>query len=132
MANPLPPALSLLEKRLGVAPGSLAGEEKSRAEAALEDAATLVLAEVRDTLAAAWATDAPTVAVLVALKAARREFENPQGISSETVEGHAVGITDASGVFLTSREIALVHRAASGRRGGFVGTVRILTAYEDS
>ena len=69
---------------------------------------------------------------LVVLKAARREFENPRGLSSESLGEHAIGTTDTSGVYLTAREIAQVVRAARGRSGGFVGSVRTPSAYGDS
>lgn len=129
MANPLPPAVGLLEARLGVPAGTLEGEDLVRAQAALDDAATLALAEVSDTKAAAWTLDAPKVVVLVVLKAARREYENPRGLEQESLGEHSVGLTDTSGVYLTAREIAQVRRAATVRRGGFVGSVRILSGY---
>ena len=132
MANPLPPAVALLERRLGIPEGSLAGEDLARAQDALDDAATLVLAEVSTVTATAWETDAPKVAVLVALKAARREYENPRGISSEGLGEHSVGLTDTSGVYLTAREVAQIKRAALGRTGGFVGSIRIVSPFENA
>lgn len=131
MPVPLPPPVSALEARLGLPAGSLEGEELTRAEAALDDAATLALAEVSTTKSTLWATDAPKVVVLVVLKAARREFENPRGMETESLGEHSVGLTDTSGVYLTAREIAQIRRAASGRAGGFVGTVRTPSAYFD-
>lgn len=131
MPTPLPPPVSALEARLGLAEGTLTGEDLARAQAALDDAATLALAEVPTTKATAWATDAPKVAVLVVLKAARREFENPRGMESESLGEHTVGLTDTSGVYLTAREISQIKRAATGRSGGFVGTVRTPSAYFD-
>jgi hypothetical protein len=132
MANPLPPTVNLLERRLGLAEGSLTGEDLARAQDALDDATTLVLAEVSETKAAAWTLDAPKVALLVVLKAARREFENPRGMAQESLGEHSVSLTDSSGVYLTGREIAQIKRAASGRaNGGFVGSVRIKSAYYD-
>jgi hypothetical protein len=129
MPNPMPPAVSLLERRLGLTEGSLAGEDLARAQDALDDASTLVLAEVPEITAALWETDAPKVAVLVALKAARREYENPRGISSEGLGEHSVGLTDTSGVYLTEREVAQIRRAASGRTGSFVGSIKIASPY---
>lgn len=127
--NPLPPPLAALEARLGVPADTLEAEDRARAEAALDDAATLILAEAPGALTDAWADDAPKVVTLVALKAARREFENPRGLNTETVGDHAVGLTDTSGVYLTTREVAQVRRAATRRTGGFVGTVRTPSAY---
>ena len=129
MPQLLPPPLSSLEARLGLALGTLQGEDAIRAEAALDDAATLILAEVSASTAATWSADAPAVVVLVALKAARREFENPQGYNTESLGNHTVGLSETSGVYLTGREIAQVRRAANGRRGAYVGTVRTPSAY---
>ena len=131
MPNPLPPNLSALEARLGIPSGTLDAEDTARAGAALEDATTLILAEVPASVASAWESDAPKVAVLIALKAARREFENPRGLQTEAMGDHSIGLTDTSGVYLTAREIAQIHRVATGRRGGFVGSVRTPSAYYD-
>jgi hypothetical protein len=120
----------LLERRLGLAVGSLTGEDKVRAEDALDDAATLALAEVSETKQALWTVDAPKVVSLVVLKAARREFENPRGLNQESLGEHSVSLTDSSGVYLTAREIAQIKRAASGKSGGFTGSLRIRSAYE--
>ncbi|WGH20299.1 head-to-tail adaptor [Arthrobacter phage MaGuCo] len=130
MANPLPPAVGLLEKRLGLPVGTLADEDLARAEEALDDATTLALAEVSTTRANAWTLDAPKVVQLVILKAARREYENPRGLDQESLGEHSVGLTDTSGVYLTAREVAQVRRASSGRAGAFVGSVRIASGYE--
>ncbi|QHB36590.1 head-to-tail adaptor [Arthrobacter phage Adolin] len=131
MVLPLPPAVSALEARLGLPAGTLADEDLARAEAALDDAATLALAEVSTAKATAWAADCPKVVYLVVLKAARREFENPRGLESESLGEHQVGLTDTSGVYLTAREVAQIKRAASGRTaGGFVGSIRTPSAYE--
>ena len=131
MSLPLPPPLSALESRLGLPPGTLLDEDKVRAEAALDDAATLALAEVSEAKAAAWELDAPKVVRLVVLKAARREFENPRGLEQESLGEHSVGLTDTSGVYLTGREIAQIKRAATGRSGGFVGTIRTPSAFNE-
>lgn len=127
-----PPPLSALEARLGFEPGDLVAPEKARAESAIEDATALVLAEA-PTKAAVWqAADAtvPAVVSLVILKAARREFENPQGLRTEGLGEHSATVDVASGVYLTPLEIALVRRAATGRTGGFTGSIRTPSAYE--
>lgn len=129
MDLPLPPPLSALESRLGLPAGTLQDEDKARAEDALDDATTLALAEVSETKAVAWALNAPKVVRLVVLKAARREFENPRGLENESLGEHSAGFSETSGVYLTGREIAQVRRAATGRSGGFVGTVRTPSAY---
>jgi len=130
MANPMPPPLSALEVRLGLTEGSLEGEDKARAEAALDDAATLVLAEVSPAIADRWTANAHPVAVLVCLKAARREFDNPQGASAETYGEHTVSLSNTSGVYLTAREVAQLQRAATGRKPFSAGTIRTPSAYE--
>jgi hypothetical protein len=132
MTMPLPPALGELERRLGIAPGTLTGDDKARAEAALDDATVLALAEAPASLAASWSAAAPGVVALVVLKAARREFDNPRGLASESLGEHSVGLSETSGVYLTGREIAQVRRAATGRRGGFVGSVRMLSPFGES
>jgi len=132
MPTPLPPALARLEAVLGLPAGTLEGADKARAEEALSGAATLVLEEVPLSVAERWKVDAPDVAVLVVLKAARREWENPRGLETESLGDHAVGLSDASGVYLSPREVALVRRAGRrGRSGGFVGSVRTPSAYYD-
>lgn len=129
MANPLPPPVAALEGRLGIPAGELADEDLVRATAALDDAATLVLAEVSASTATRWEANAPKVVALVVLKAARREYENPRGVSQETQGDHGLSLSETSGVFLTGREVALVRRAATGRRGGFTGSIRTPSAY---
>jgi hypothetical protein len=131
MSLPLPPPLSALESRLGLPAGTLQDEDKARAEDALDDATTLALAEVSETKAVAWELDAPKVVRLVVLKAARREFENPRGLEQESLGEHSVGLTDTSGVYLTGREIAQIRRAATGRSGGFIGSIRTPSAFGD-
>jgi hypothetical protein len=129
MTSPLPPLVSSLESRLGLPSGALQDEDLARATAALDDAATLALAEVSETLGEAWKLAAPAVVSLVVLKAARREFENPRGMNQESLGEHSVGLTDTSGVYLTAREVSQIRRAATGRTGGFVGSVRTPSAY---
>lgn len=131
MSLPLPPPVSSLESRLGLDPGTLEGAELSRARDALDDATTLALAEVSDAKAADWTVSAPKVVALVILKAARREFENPRGLETESLGEHTVGIAETSGVYLTAREIAQIRRAATGRSSGFVGSIRTPSAYGD-
>lgn len=131
MPNPITPPLAALETRLGLPVATLEGPDKARAAAAIEDAVVLVLAEAPANVATAWEADAPRAATLVVLKAARREFENPQGYSTESIGDHSVGTSETSGVYLTAREIGQVRRAATGRSGRFVGTVRTPSAYYD-
>lgn len=125
----LPPSLAALESRLGLEPGALDGPDKVRAEAALDDATTLVLAEVSERTGHIWAAGAaPAVVELVVLTAARRGYENPRGINQETLGEHTVGLSESTGVYLTFREASQIARAATGRRG-FTGSVRTPSAY---
>jgi len=125
----LPPNVSELERRLGLPVGDLIGEDKARAEDALTDATTTALAEVPRNTANLWLADAPAIVRLVILKAARREYENPQGLETESLGEHAIGGMETSGVYLTPREVAQIKRAATGRLGGFTGTIRTPSAY---
>lgn len=126
----LPPALSALERRLGLDEGTLDGPDRARAEDALSDALALVLAEVSERTGARWLADAPGVVTVVILKAARREFENPQGFRAENLGEYGFQVDTASGVYLTGAEVEQIQRAASGRSsGGFVGTTRTPSAY---
>lgn len=123
----LPPPLEALEVRIGLDPGALVGAEVERASAALADASAVALAEA-PTKAVAWtASGAPPVVVTVVLKAARREFENPQGLRSENLGEHGFSVDTATGVYLTATERALVRRAARTRLR--VLTVRTPSAY---
>lgn len=132
MPNALPPPLAALETDLGYEEGELEGVDLRRAERALQSAATLILAEVAPATAERWKDDAPDVVVLVAITAARRGFENPRGISQETLGAHTVGLSDTTGVYLTAQEVAQVVRAATGRRTatGYTGSLRTPSAYD--
>ena len=125
----LPPTVARLEAVLGIQEGTLEGVDRIRALRALDDAATLVLAEVPGPRAALWEHNTPDVVELVALKAARREFENPEGISTESLVDRTVTVSESSGVYLTAREVALVRRAATQRTGGRVASLGIRSAY---
>ncbi len=126
----LPPDVSALETRLGFEPGGLQGSDLARAVAALDDATAVVLATVPERVAEAWEADAPPLARVITLKAARREWENPQGLRSETLDGNGFTLDTATGVMLTHRERADLKRLATGRPGGFVGDVRTPSAYD--
>ncbi|WDS52033.1 head-to-tail adaptor [Microbacterium phage Caron] len=130
MPTTLPPSVEELTRRIGLEKVDTSEEGViERLTDALEDATTLALAEVSDKLAERWRVNAPAVVRLVILKAARREFENPRGISQETLGEHTVGLSETSGVYLTAREVAQIERAVSGRKGAYVGSIRTPTAY---
>lgn len=128
MTKILPPPLAELEARLELEPGTLEGPERVRAEKALADAVTLVLAEVHPATALRWTAAAPDVVELVVLTAARRGYENPRGVNQETLGEHTVGLSESTGVYLTARELIQIQRAAT-RRKGFSGSVRTPSAY---
>lgn len=128
--NELPPSVEALSARLGLEPSALSELDRARAEAAIEDATSLVLAEAPAPVAARWEeSGAPRVVITVILKAARREFENPRQLNQEQLGEHMVGISATSGVYLTDKEIAQIKRAAAGGGSTFVGTVRVPIAY---
>ncbi|PZQ88170.1 MAG: hypothetical protein DI534_11915 [Leifsonia xyli] len=120
--------MAALAARLGIPPSALDAEDRSRAEAALEDATVLALAEApyKDE---AWRVNAPAVVSLIVLKAARREFENPRGISQEAQGEGSVSLTDTSGVYLTAREVQQLRRAARGT-SRLAASPRTPSAYE--
>ena len=133
-----PPSLApvaALEKRLGLAVGSLSGSDLARAEEALADASALVRAEAgKDWVADDGVTiTAPDVVVVVTRQAALRQYGNPEGHSGESIDGgtYSWQTTGPTDVYLTDDEKTLVRRAAAGERGGFTGTVRTPSAYGD-
>lgn len=128
----LPPTLQAAALRLGLEAVDLAEDgAAARLQAALEDATELTLAEVHPVTAALWRDTAPAAVHIVVLAVARRAYENPRGIRSETLGEHTVGLTDTSGVYLTGRERSIATRAAwaPGHRPAFVGSLRTRSAY---
>lgn len=128
----LPPLASVaaFEKRLGLSPGALQGADLARAEAALEDASALV----RDEAGRSWvdedgAVTAPPAVVTVTLKAARREYVNPNGYTSEQTGPFSYQLPRGeTGVYLTEAERRIVRRTA-GKFG--MGTIATPSAYTD-
>lgn len=122
-ALPLP--VAGLEIRLRLEVGSLAGADLAAALEYIEDATALVLDEVSPTTAAAWETDLPRTVQLVIYKAARREWENPSGLSQEISGEHTITTSATSGVFLTPLEIQKVRKAAGLSLRSSVGSVAL-------
>lgn len=122
MPNALPPAVSGLETRLRLEAGTLTGADLAAATQCLEDATALVLAEVPTSTQTAWSADAPAVVSLIIYKAARREYENPSGLSQEITGEHTITTSATSGVFLTAQEVGQVRRAAGMPKNGSVGS----------
>jgi hypothetical protein len=130
MTSPLPIPVAKLETRLRLAAGTLTGPDADAAAQYIADATALALAEVPVATQATWQTACPDVVVLVILKAARREFENPSGLSQEISGEHTITTAATTGVFLTPLEISQVRRAAGLSRGGAVGSVTLCRTRE--
>lgn len=121
-ALPLP--VAGLEVRLRLAAGTLTGADLEAAETYIADATALVLDEVNGETEATWNVDLPRTVELIIYKAARREWENPSGLSQEISGEHTITTSATSGVFLTPLEIQKVRRAA-GLAENIVGSVSI-------
>lgn len=122
MTATLPPPVSALETRLRLNAGDLTGPDAAAAAQYLADATALVLDEVPAATQSIWYTACPDVVALIIVKAARREFENPSGLSQEISGEHTITTSATTGVFLTPLEIAKVRRAAGLSRSGQIGT----------
>lgn len=127
MTNALPLPVSGLETRLRLPAGTLADEDLAAAKQYIADATALALAEVPAATQTAWSTNCPDVVALIIYKAARREWENPSGLSQEISGEHTITTAAVTGVFLTTGEIAQIHRAAGKGKSGQMGSV-LLTA----
>lgn len=114
-ALPLP--VSGLEIRLRLPEGSLSGPDLSAATTYIEDATALVLDEVPEDKQEAWALSVPRTVELIIYKAARREWENPSGLSQEISGEHTITTSATSGVFLTPLERQKVRKAAGMSAG---------------
>lgn len=132
MPDTLPLPVSGLEIRLRIPEGSLVGADLAAAQEYIENATALALAEVPTPTAAAWEYDLPAVVRIVIYKAARREYENPSGLSQEIEGEHTITTSATTGVFLTPMELAQVRRAAGLSTKGFVGSIRVPSAIPDA
>lgn len=121
-ALPLP--VAGLETRLRLAEDTLAGADLAAALLYIEDATALVLDEIPAALVAVWESNIPRTVELIIYKAARREWENPSGLSQEISGEHTITTSATSGVFLTPLEIQKVRKAAGMPRGA-VGSAPI-------
>lgn len=122
--------VSALELRLGLETGTLQDTDLARAQAALDDASALVRAEA----AKAWldAEDnvtAPAQVITIVIKAALREFKNPDGFTSEQMGDYSYRTDQSGGVYLTDDERRIVRQAAgAGAYGAW--TVRTPSAFD--
>ncbi len=124
----LPPLASLLEfsSRVGQ-PLTEEDPDGKRAAAALADASALVRAEAGQSWVdeAGELADVPPEITTVVLQAARRDWRNLEGYTSETIDDYtwrrdgdqAAG----TGVYLTDAEIAICRRYRPGGAGGISG-----------
>lgn len=131
----LPPLVTVdeLETRLG---RTLTAAERTRATAVVQDVSAVIRAEAggvtwttTDTAGVVVLSGVPDVVAVVALTAARRAFENPDGVVGTQLGSYSERLSSASaaGVFLTDEERAAVQLAVGGLRA--VGTVRVPAAY---
>lgn len=119
-ALPLP--VAGLETRLRLPVGTLTGADLAAAELYIADATALVLDEVNGETEATWNVDLPRTVELIIYKAARREWENPSGLSQEISGEHTITTQATSGVFLTPMERQKIRKAA-GMASNAVGSV---------
>lgn len=125
MTAALPPLASLPEfsRRVGqvLEQGTPDG---NRAAGALADASALVRAEAGRTWIDATTGDVdlvPAEIETVVLKAARREWENPRGLGSETIADYTWRLdAGQTSVYLTEQEQAICrrYRSTGGSTGG--------------
>lgn len=136
MADTLAP-VSGLERRLRVEVGSLTGADLDAAEDALADVSALVHATARDAgLTSPWtASSVPDEVRVIVLRAAARQYRNPDGYTSENYGGaYSWSRPDEeTTAYLTTAEEAKIAAAAQAGQGGgsrgFTGSVRTPLAY---
>lgn len=120
--------VSALELRLGLEIGTLQGADLARASAALDDASALVRAEASKTWLDGDTVTAPAQVVTIVVKAALREYRNPDGFTSEQLGDYSYRTDQTGGVYLTDDERRIV-RAAAGASGHGVWSPRTPSAY---
>lgn len=99
------------ETRLGQ---TLDGADLARAQAALDDVSTEVLDVGDDT----WTDQTvPDVVTVVIFRAARRAFDNPDGVRSERQDTYQYELERADGSYLTADEVRKVRKAAGLANG---------------
>lgn len=123
-----------LETRIGLEVGSLQGSDLARAQAALDDVSALVRAEAgQNWLSEAHNTTtvtAPPQVVAVVIRAAIREFKNPDGFQTEQLGDYSYRTENTSGVYLTEDEKTIIRKAAGLGSAG-LWTVRTPSQYWD-
>jgi hypothetical protein len=140
----LPPLATVapLEVRLGLTPGTLAGNDLARAEAAIADASDLVRVESHvNWTDSTGSPEAPPAVVVVVLQIAMRAYNNPNGYASETVSADGATYSNSNNqqalaIYLTADELRTVLTAARLATYGtgthaWHGTGSILTSKPD-
>lgn len=106
-------------------PGGVSGDaDTARAQAALDDASTLVRAVAGKT----WVDDnneledVPDVVFTVTVRAALRAFVNPSGVQQQSTGPFSESYANSSSdVYLTNKEQDMIRSAAAGGSGGIYG-----------
>jgi hypothetical protein len=126
----LPLPVSGLEQRMHLPAGTITGADSDAAEMAIADATALAIILIPTNVGAGWeANGVPDAVAMCIYKAARREFENPSGLSQEIAGEHTITTSATSGVFFTPLETSVIKKAAGYTTSGFVGTVRTPSAH---
>lgn len=107
------PSLATVEQFEVRIPGGVEVGDYARAQAALDDASSLVRTEASVTWvnAAGELFEVPDVAVTVAIAAARRAFVNPDMIASESIQDYSTTFSSSSSdIYLTKAERLAIRR----------------------
>ena len=107
MAGPLIERADL-EARLGY---TLTGGMATQADALIVDASAEVRSHADGLLDEVEAPDTPDLIKTVVVRVVRRALFNPNGLTSEAIDGHQWAATDRTAVFCTPDEIARIRRA---------------------
>lgn len=117
------PAFATVEELAARIPGGVSDADEPRAQAALDDASTLIRGVAgEDWTSSGGALDFGDIAerqqdqiTLVCISAAKRAYLTPTGVRSETLGDAAQTYADRAGeVYLTDEEAAVVRAVASG------------------
>lgn len=113
------PAFARVEDLAARRPGGVLEGDRPRAQAALDDASTLIRTEVgkdwvNETDPTKLAADVPAIFLTVACHAAKRAIDNPEGVQSEALaQGYSASYANSSSdVYLTKAETAKVRKGA--------------------
>jgi hypothetical protein len=111
------PAFATIDDLDARHPGGITDVDAPRAQAAIDDASALIRAEAGKTWVTDGALDAdiPDIITTICCRAALRSVVNPSGVQQETAGPFNVSYANSSSdVYLTTKERAMVKRAAGG------------------